>query len=248
MSEDLAKIQTKLDAIPANEVQEPSIPMAIYHQEAHDLLTWLEDPAHAQRLLDVGLSAEVLTAAREALPGLRVAQSRWYTTWNGRKPEEQRAIEDEAKAARDEAFTACRWNLRQDSSAQQVLDRIADGEGVADLVADLEDLAALVADRAAAFAVDKTFDAAQKPGALRALAAEVRAGLSEFRTDTSQRHAVDLRNRAFTYVDDLLSQIRAAGRYALRNRPEAAIFASAYLKQKRGRRKNRGSGTDPQTP
>lgn len=247
MSDELETIRPRLDALAPEALDEPQIPMAVYLQEAHDMLTWLATPANADQVHRVGLPPTVVADAVVALVVLRVYQSRWYTTWNGRKPDEQRQVEDEAQLLRDDAFAACRWNLRNDSGAMLVLDRIAEGQGVADLVADLEDLATLVLDRAAAFAGDATFDAPARAAELREKAQDVRSGLSEFRTDTSQRKAVDLRNRAFTYADGLLSQIREAGRYALRNRDELRFFQSQYQRQKRGR-KPASPPADPATP
>ncbi|MBN1610094.1 MAG: hypothetical protein JW940_25940, partial [Polyangiaceae bacterium] len=44
----------------------------------------------------------------------------------------------------------------------------------------------------------------------------------------------EMRDRAFTYLDDLVSQVREAGRYVFRRQPEIARhFSSRYRRRQR---------------
>ncbi len=67
-------------------------------------------------------------------------------------------------------------------------------------------------------------------------AAEIQAGLSEERITEDRTEAKELRDRAYTFLDDLVDEIREAGRYAYRNDPKRRVkFTSPYLRRRRQR-------------
>jgi hypothetical protein len=120
-----------------------------------------------------------------------------------------------------------------------VLSVIQEGEGVADLVQDLDDLAMLIVQYLPAFASDQSFDAPARAEEARTLGAEIRAGLSQTRQPGAQDASKDLRDRAFSYLDDLTSRVRESARYAYRKEPAfSARFASAYKRRLRRRAPN----------
>ncbi len=174
----------------------------------------------------------------------RAAQSEWVVLRDRSKSEAQQEREQRGYAERAELLAACRFNLREERAAQGTLSAIAQGEGVPDLVQDLRDLAELVERHRPAFAADQSFNADEAPELARSLAAEIEAGLSSERLSTSQAAAKLLRDRAYTYLDDLVAELREAGRYAFRkDSAVAARFASAYLRRKR-RRSRRAAVAD----
>lgn len=59
-----------------DDVRKPNIPMAVYHQEANDLLVFLAKDDGWQRLHGVGLDPSAQGAAEQALTASRAAQSR----------------------------------------------------------------------------------------------------------------------------------------------------------------------------
>jgi hypothetical protein len=165
-----------------------------------------------------------------------------------RKPEAQHEAEELGRKLRAQAMSACRFSLRKNRQAQDALDRIAEGEGLADLVQDLVALALLVEQNQAALAANRRFGAAEKVVALRTQAAAISGGQADFRTDASKRDAADLRNRAWTWLDDLVAEIRLAGRHAFEGTATAREFASAYERTQRRARRQRAedpSGDEP---
>lgn len=242
----LAALEPELRAIPAADVRRPDMPVAVYHQEAHDLFQWIADGDAGARLTAIGLPPSLLESAPRYLAASRDAEARWSAVRSPRKPEEQRALETRGAQLRSDLVAAIRWNLRDDRVAMGALDRIVEGEGVADLVQDLHDLAQVVTVHAKGFAGDTTFDPAARAEEARTVSTTIRGGLSEYRSDTAMADAQDLRNRAWTALDDALTEIRAAGQYAFRGTNDAQRFSSAYeRRQRRAQRRKAAAALAP---
>jgi len=234
----LSAVRDQLLALPSEQVEAPEIPMAVVLQEANDLLTLVSEDSVWNRLATVGTKESDRDALRQAIGAARAAQSSWTVSRDRRKSDAQQARELRGEKLRLDLVAAGRWNLRADRVAQGALDAIVEGEGVADLVQDLNDLAALFEQKRAAFESDKSLDLGARIEEARSLAAELAAGTSSERLDTEQAKAVDLRNRAYSLLDQLVSRLREAGRYAFREQEEVRRrFASRYLKRKGQRAK-----------
>jgi hypothetical protein len=226
---------------------QPDIPIHVDFQEVQDLLAWLDGHRDAVRqLADVGLAPEIIETVRTALAAARQAQSDWSTLRDPRKPADQAGLEEAGRKLRSAAVAACRFTLRGDRNVQGVLDRIVQGDGIADLVQDLEDLATLVEQNLTALAPNKKFDAPRQIPTLRDTAREIRLGLAQYRTAGAQKTAVDLRNRAWTWLDLHVSELRAAGRYAFAGTETAKEFRSAH--ERRSRLSRRRTSTDEADP
>lgn len=255
MSE-LDTLRPLLEAIAIEEIHEPNLPIVVALQEAHDLHTAIHKDDTWARLLAVGVAPAMLEGLPVAVTATRQAQSEWTVIRDRGKAQAQRDREAAGVALRADLMAACRWNLRGDAPAQAVLDAIAQGEGVADLVQDLLDLAMLIGRHEAAFDGDDTFDAAAQAEASRSTAAEISAGLSEARTPGDHQSAKLLRDRAYTHLDGLMTELREAGRYAFRKEPQrAAAFTSEHLRRERRRARRRataravaGAGTTGASP
>ena len=240
--ESLHALLPTLEEIEASDVTRPNIPVAIVHQEAHDLLALCEDDVVRAKLLSVGLDASYLDGLGQAIGASRHAQSRWVVARDQSKPDAQKAREAEGAELRRSALDACRWNLRRSRLALDAVSRISDGEGVADLVQDLSDLATLIRANLAAFEADTSFDASAVAEQALQLSAEIQAGLSESRDRRSQVQAIDLRDRAITHLSAHVNEVREAGRYAYRDdEAMARKFASAY-NRRRSRKKTGPTG------
>ena len=240
----LEVLRPRLAAMAEAEVLRPAMPIAIYHQEVHDLVAWLRGEGRWARLEAVGLRASP-AALEEALEASREAQAGWGAVRSARKPGEQLEVEERAAALRAEVTQALRWNLRESRVAMGALDRIAEGQGTADLVQDLDELAALVEANAEAFAADRTFDPAARAAEARRVATDVRVGLSEYRTDERMREALSLRDRAWTHLEGLVADVRAAGRYAFRGTADMTRFGSAYERRQRASQRDTARPTEP---
>lgn len=230
----LVALKPALLAIPAAEVREPWMPVAVFLQEAADLQTLVADPDVRGRLSRVGLDAAHLDALDAEIDAARAAQSEWSVVRDRRKSAGQQELEARAHDFRKGVLEACRWNLRGDRVALATLSAIAEGETVEDLTQDLADLATLMEGRTAAFAKDDTFDVASAIKQARTLVGDLQGGVSAERLTTDQTEAKDLRDRAYTYLYGRVRDVREAGRYAFKDNEDLARkFASAYLRRRR---------------
>jgi hypothetical protein len=234
--DELDALRPTLLAIPDAAVTPPGVPVAVALQEAHDLAVVLQSDAVIAPLLAVGLDAGTPRALLPAIAATRAAESEWLVTRDRKKSAAQRDREARGHALRAELGTTARWTLRGNPAARATLAAIGKGVGVADLIQDLHDLGVLLHDQLAAFAADITFDAPAASGQALALSAELAASTAAERNDAARCAAKDLRDRAFTHLSRLVSEIRDVGRYAHRNNPALAHrFTSAYERQRRQR-------------
>jgi hypothetical protein len=240
----LDALRSTLLAMAAQDVDSPDLPMSVVLQEANDLLTLIREQSVWERLIMVGVKEAERDALEQTILATRAAQSEWTVARDRSKSNAQTEREERGYALRDDILAAARFNLRDDRVALGTLSAIMEGEGVADLIQDMNDLALLLDQKAAAFANDTTFDVAARAEEARSLASEIAAGTSAERLDTNQALLVDVRNRAFSRLDDIVSSMREAGRYAFRDKSDVRKrFASRYL-----RRKNRRAATATPKP
>jgi hypothetical protein len=243
---DLDGLRPTLLALASTEVDAPDVPPAVVVQEAFNLVALLADPSVRTRLLSKGLPAAVIDGLGPAAGALSTAQAQWMAARDPHKSEAQAALELRAYELRTRLSSACRFHLRNQRKALSTLDVIAEGEGTADLIQDLHDLAELITQNVTHFAADTTFDAAERAATASSLASELRLAVSAATVTSDQAAAKDLRDRAYSHLDDVLANLRAAGRYAYEDDPATQTkFSSAYLRRRRQRNKK---VTPPPTP
>lgn len=244
---DLDALMSTLASITATEVDEPDLPIAVFVQEATTLADLVKQPAVRAKLVDTGLSATLIDALGPAVGALSAAQAQWQNARGSSKSGALTELEERGYALRDRILGAARFNLRADRKAMATLEIINDGTGVPDLTQDLVDLAELLQIHAAAFAGDATFDPEVSASEASSLANELRQAVAAGKNTTAQAAAVDLRNRAYTHLDDVLSHVRASGRYAYaKDAAMADRFTSEYLRRRRARA--RKQNRPPVTP
>jgi len=234
-------LKPQLEALTPDQLRTPGLPMAAALQEAHDLLTLCHGEQVKAALIDVGQDPQFTTDLEQRLAAAREAQSQWVAVRDRTKSTALVGLEGRAATLRRDLLAAGRFNLRRDREAQAVLSAISQGETVADLVQDLLDLATLFEQHAAAFASDQSFDVAAGVAEAREVAQALSASVSDERLDPEPSGTRELRDRAFTYLDDLVSEIRAAGRYAFRREVELARrFTSRHRRRLRRTAKRGG--------
>ncbi len=232
---ELEALRGQLSAFDADMIDEPRMPIAVALQEANDLAILLaEDASVAAQLEAVGLDRAVIDGLRPAVGATREAQSRWVVLRDRSKPAAQKEREARGEALRSELLSAARWSLREDEVALGTLSAISEGDGLADLVQDLRDLAQLVERSRAAFAADRTFEAAASIEQARSLSDEISAGAGTAKLDGEAASARELRDRAYTHLATLVEQLRAAGRHAYRKDDRMRKrFVSRHLVRRR---------------
>jgi hypothetical protein len=235
-SAQLMVMRPRLQSIPTADVYAPELPVPTILQEANELLTFIGEKSIWQTLTSIGVEPSARDLLEQAIGATRAAQSQWTVVRDRQKSDAQREREERAQTERADLMAACRYHLRDDPVAQGKLSLIAEGEGAADLGQDLNDLATLIERKQVAFENDKTFDVAERVERARSLSSEVSAGTCGERLETDQASAIDLRDRAYTFLDRLVTRLREAGRYAFRNDEHLRKrFASSYLGSKKKR-------------
>jgi hypothetical protein len=238
----LSIVKEALLALRPERLRIPNLPMATALQEAHDLLRLCQRESIRERLVAVGAPADFKAQLELRISAAREAQSDWVAVRDRSKSSSLVELEERAVALRSELIAAGRFNLRG-REGQSTLTQIRGGEGVADLVQDLFDLAVLLEKNADAFARDQSFDVAARVTEARSLGDALSAGVSQQRLGPEPGSARDLRDRAFTYLDDLVVEVRAAGRYAFRLEPQQAkAFTSRHRRRARTKAGDAGEG------
>jgi hypothetical protein len=238
----LEALRPILETIPIADVDEPDMPMPVLLQEAHDLYEIINDDPVRSDLIAVGIDAQQIGQLPDIIDATRAAQSQWVVVRDRHKAQAQQAREQQGHELRGELLDACRFNLRRDKKAMETIQDINEGEGIPDLIQDLVDIATLIDGHLGAFVADTTFDAPAKAEEARSLSADIETGTSVEREGTTREDSKELRDRAFTYLAQQVSELREAGRYRYRNDPrQRARFSSAYERRQR-RRQSRGKG------
>jgi hypothetical protein len=240
-------VKDQLDALPSQQLRRPFVPIATALQEAHDLLELCRGTRVSAALVEVGMAPDFIRDFEVRIQAARDAQSAWMAFRDRSKPIELAELETQASALRRAIMFAARFSLRHLREAQLALAAIRNGIGVDDLIQDLFDLAAILEKHAPAFDADRSFDVLARIAEARDLARKLSLAVSETRLGAEAAATRDLRNRAFTYMDDLVLELRLAGRYAFRDDPETSRrFASRYLRKRRLQAK-RADGTEDVT-
>jgi hypothetical protein len=235
--------------IPPEEVRSPDFPVPTALQEAQDLLHFVRASRVHAALVRVGQAPDFVADLEQRLAAAREAQSEWVTVRDSTKPTELVELEARAASLRSDVVAAARFNLRNDRLAQTTLSSITNGDGVADLIQDLFDLAALVEKHTVSFEADQSFDAEASVAQARGLAQALSSRVSSERTDSESLASRVLRDRAFTYLDDFVSEVRSAGRYAFRNEPSVLTrFTSEYLRRRRRRTQRARKAAEHEVP
>jgi hypothetical protein len=239
----LDALMPALLAIPAEDLTPSLMSTSTLHQEANDLLDLCRQPATLAKLQGVkhGGSVEALAVASEAS---REAQARWILVRDAAKPQAQREREAAGYRLRADFFSACDLHLDGVEGVDAALSNLREGSGVPDLIADLEALALLGQQHREALEGDETFPIGDKLEEARALARELRLGLSQFRNPGTQLEARDLRDRARVHLERAVATVRKAGRHAFRDDAKMLPrFSSAYH-----RRRNAPKPSSPTNP
>jgi hypothetical protein len=230
----LEDLKPQLMSLPPDAVRSPSLPMATALQEAHDLYELCRRDTVNTALVAVGQGPSFVLDLAQRIDAAREAQSIWVSARDRSKSAELVALESRAAELRSTLVAAGRWNLRNQREPQATLSAIRAGEGVDDLVQDLFDLATLCEKHTDAFTSDRSFDVTARVAEARTVAQQLSESVSAERLDPEPAGVRDVRDRAFTHMDDLVSEIRTAARYAFRQEPELAKrFTSRYRRRAR---------------
>lgn len=230
-------LKAELESIPDAEVHEPTLPVETALVETAGLLEWLaSNPTVAQELLDVGVEEDFAARIGQARGALQHAQEQVDLARTQNRSSQHVSVEEQGRAQRQKMLRACRWSLAHDRMVQGVLDGVEQGSGLHDMIEDLRTLANLSEMNVAAFERNKRYDAHAEATQARALAHELQEHISDHLVRQRQRGSVvELRNRAFVHLSNLLSELRRAARFAFADEPKTLKHFFSDYKRRRPR-------------
>jgi len=231
-----AKLDT-IKAIPDGEINEPSMPVDVFLQEAEDLYHWSLDDA--EQLAVVGITAEMISDLPVRAGACREAQSIWNKDYRSQQ-EAQKAWAIQAPLAyafRNDLLQSLRFAYRKDESLLSRVRAITDGNGHADMIQDLNDLAVLGRENpdpltAIGFDLSQLDLAATRADELADLLAEANGD----KADPNESKVI--RDKAYAHLKVLVDEIREAGKYAFRNDKNRLKGYSSQYWKKQNRQKS----------
>ena len=208
----------------------PNIPIDVFVQEAENLYHWCPDDEDA--LIRVGLDWNLVTTLPIRAGACREAQSIWIKERNIRQDAEQ-AWKDEAPAAfdlRDQLIHDFRFAFRKSDGLLSRVEEIAQGDSNSDMVQDLNDLAILGNAHTDLLGLIN-FDLVKLE-----TAAEVSDRMGDLLGATNGERkevseAMQIRDKAYTYLKQAVDEIRECGKFAFWRTPERLKgYTSDYWK------------------
>jgi hypothetical protein len=181
-----------------------------------------------------------ITELEARLALLDTAETAWLSLRKRSAPKEITRARDAAVKLRSSAIRALRYFVADDAEVQLRLNAVQEGDGDVDLIDDLRQAAALLDEHAEALAKDKRLPK-ERGDALRTAALELEAGVLDRDTSPEAREARDRRNRAFWWLQDLVSKVRAAGQYVFDDDPATYALFVDVLRRNRARSKAEGA-------
>jgi hypothetical protein len=242
---DLEGLMGELNAIPANEVEEPSIPVHYAVSEALTLkeVATRDKAALAVRKLDFSLVESLGIKAR----ALRAAESNLLVATFGTNDlaDQFFKLVKEASDLREELTHEYSYAFHDIAPLTKAVQDIIQGSGYPDLVQDMANSNGLGV---------KNADLLMKAGVdMKKVerAGELATELGDLLAKTTVEKLVKspektIRDRAFTYMNKSVEIIRACGKSVFWKDPQhAALYASAYLrKQRRKAERKKKNGGD----
>lgn len=218
-SEDLLAVREILLAMPYEQIKEPNIPINVYVQEAENLAHWCIDDLAL--LTTAGIDNTKIDALKVRAGACREAQSLWVKDRRSVKEAEELWMEKSPLAydLRDELIHTFRFAFRNEEKLLGRVAEIYDGDGHADMLQDLNDLSVLGKENVALLSIIG-FDVAKLEAA--AIQADELAELYAIANGIRQssNEVKELRDRAYSYLKELVDEVSACGKYLFWKTPK----------------------------
>lgn len=232
-----------LHAIPVNEVKYPSMPIAVYIQEAYDLYTFSKD--HLPQLLAAGLSPGLHESLAARVDLCIKAQSAWASD---QATNPAKAELEEARQFMAELIRLYRYGLRQQPQHLKRIRRIANQRSNAALFQNLLTMA-IIGEEDRELFLPPGLDPAL-PARARYLSDYLPALYAEYTNkQKSKSDSRRLRDRAFTLLKQAVDELRICGRYLFADNPRLYKgYCSDFMKKKASKQKKRRHSTKDNNP
>lgn len=231
MKENFEAIREKLEALPEKSVIHPTIPVEVLTDEGIDLHFTAKNDA--EKLAVAGITEAIINELMTAAHGLRYLESIWIHEYKilteGQKL--WKDLRNEALELRAETLHFCRFVFRNDEMKMKVIQEIAKGRRNADLIQDLSDLTHFCElNKEALLAVNFS---EEKMARIKYLLAACSEYMGIAHEDTNLKSpSMLIRNRAFTYLKQLIDEVRVAGKFVFRQKPDRLkLYASEYRRK-----------------
>jgi len=223
-------------ALPDENVQIPTLPVEVFLQESENLHHWSTDDA--DQLATVGITLEMIGDLPVRAGACREAQSRWFKDrYTQQEAQKEWGIQSPtAYDLRDELLHVFRYAFRNDPVILGRVSAIAQGTGHADMIQDLNDLSVLGKENTAplttvGFGLEKLDTAAVLADTMADLLATANGDKAE------QNESKVIRDKAYTYLKELVDEIRDAGKFLFwRNPQRYEGYISHYWKSRKKRK------------
>ena len=236
--EDYNSQLASMQALAADEVKIPTIPVDHAVQEAENLHPLIEK--YKEKFLAVGFSEEILNRLQPRTGALRESQSRWIVNYNAQQDaikvwDVKSPVAIEMQRKLNHIF---RYAYRKENRLISRVKEIAKGSGNHDLIQDLNDYATLgksnpeplQAINTDLSILDESANIASELGDILALA----------NGDRNEQHELkNLRDRAYTLLKETVDEIRDCGKYIFVDEPDIKkLFASDYYRKRNAKYEN----------
>lgn len=218
----LQKAQEELSGLPDTAVKKLTMPVTSVVAEAQRVARLYVK--HGVALRAVNIDAKLAASISSRIAVLNEAQVGVLDRVRPVKSEAESKLTTEAETLRSDLMAMMEWAFR-DGSQDEELARIRQGDGIDDLINDLEALVALATAQPKALKFEKGLKA--KLARATTVAQTLTDLLDNRRTTETDTEATDLRNRAAAWLDVAVREVRAAGRFAFRNKPDLRALFSA---------------------
>jgi hypothetical protein len=221
-----------IEAIAADGLPQPNMPVSIALQEAEDLYEWCQPDKTV--LVAAGLDWTQVEGLQSRIGACRYAQSVWQKEYQS--PEAaQKAWKEQSPAAftlRDDLVHHCLHAFRNDPVLLKRAQNIAEGDSNADMVQDLSDLSVLGIENPAPLAAIKV------DATLFTLAATKAEEMADLLAQANGEHRSKsqlkiTRDKAFAHMKKVVDEIRLHGQYKFWHDDERRKgYVSRYLQLK----------------
>lgn len=226
--QDFDALADAIEAVAANEVKTPDMPVSEFAQEGEDLATWAAHDKEA--LLAAGLDVNLIDSLPVRAGAPRYQQAEWQSDTDSRKNALQE-WKDESPKGYDLVSVlnhSFRFAFRNHPDLLNRVDEIAQDSGHADMVQDLMSLSLLGSKnstllQAVGFDLTLLEQAANLSNTLGEL-------LALNNDDQQQNSAIKLlRDKAYTYLKQAVDEVRQHGKYVFwRNPDRLKGYSSSY--------------------
>lgn len=214
----LAKLEL-LQAMPAEEVSIPNMPVDRFIQKGENLYHWSKEDE--EKLVGAGLDATIIEELPVRAGACREAESIWSKEKKTRKDagqlwKERYPIAEDFKK---ELLHLFRYAFRKNQDLLEQVSAITEGDGPEDTIQDLNDISVL--GKANIPLIESVNADVTKLDTAAATADELAAILAQVNGDRDEPNASKIiRDKAYTHLKEAMDEVIACGRYVFWKNPD----------------------------